>query len=294
MLAGRPVSRPGLGAMKLTGPGTWGEPKDPAGARALLRRARELGVQFFDTADSYGPGVSERLLREALHPYGDLVVATKGGHTRQGPSRWARNGRPEHLRAACESSLQQLGVDCIELYQLHAVDPDVPIEESLGALVELRAEGKIRHVGVCNVTTELLVRALDVVELASVQNRFSLADRESQAVLDACAQRDIVFVPWAPIGGGGLARAGGPVGRVAKRAGATPAQVALAWLLHRSTVVLPIPGTRSLAHLEENVASAAVELSDDDLDALGSIVRPRATESMRIALRRRLRSLRRA
>ena len=262
------VRRLGLGAMELTGHGTWGQPRDRPGALGLIRRARELGVDFFDTADSYGPEVSEQLVAEALHPYVDVVVATKGGLTRQGPSLWARDGRPEHLRSACEGSLRRLRVDCVRLYQLHAVDPAVPIEESLGALVELKEQGKIEHIGVCNVNVADLERALAVTPIVSVQNRFNAGDRGSAPVVEVCERFGIAFIPWAPLAGGALSAGRGPLRRVGRRLGATPAQVALAWLLHRSPSMLPIPGTRSVEHLEENVASAALRLEPSDLHEL--------------------------
>ena len=262
------VRRIGLGTMKLTGPGTWGPPPDLGAARSLLRRARDLGVEFFDTADAYGPYVSEELIRDALHPFEGIVVATKGGHTRQGPSRWKRNGRPEHLREACHASLLRLGVDCIDLYQLHAVDPAVPIEESLGALVLLRQEGKVRHIGVCNVTAAELETARAVADVVSAQNRFSALDRTSQPVLEMCERLGLVFIPWAPLGGGRLAVSRGEVARIAGGLGATHAQVVLAWLLHRSESLLAIPGTRSLQHLEENVGAASIGLGPEDLAAL--------------------------
>jgi aryl-alcohol dehydrogenase-like predicted oxidoreductase len=258
------VSRLGLGTMSLTGAGVWGDPRDPAGARTLLRRARELGVDFFDTADSYGPGVAERLLRESLHPYEGIVVATKGGLTRQGPGRWDRNCRPEHLRSACEESLRRLGVDRIDLYQLHTVDPAVPLEESLGALLELQAEGKIGHVGVCNVGLPELELALRVAPIVSVQNRFSLADRTSEPVLELCDRHGLAFLPWAPLAKGFLTRRGGRLRRLARAKDATPGQLALAWLLRLSPNVLPIPGTASLDHLEENLGALEVELSPDE------------------------------
>lgn len=254
--------------MGLTGPGTWGPPRDPGEARSLLRRAGDLGVDFFDTADAYGPGVSEELLRDALHPFEGIVVATKGGQIRLGPGKWRRNGRPEHLREACHESLRRLAVDRIGLYQLHAVDPDVPIEESVGALALLRGEGKIEHIGVCNVTVEELERARAVADVASVQNRFSAVDRASQPMLDLCEESGIVFVPWAPLGGGRLAVSRGAIADIARRLGVSHAQVALAWLLHRSPSLLAIPGTRSPGHLEENVGAASLELGPDELAAL--------------------------
>ena len=277
------IRRIGLGTMKLTGPGTWGPPPDPSAARALLWRAHELGVDFFDTADAYGPSVSEELLRHALHPFGETVVATKGGHTRQGPSRWKRDGRPEHLREACHASLRRLGVDRIDLYQLHAVDPHVPLEESLGALVLLQQEGKIRHIGVCNVTADELERARAVANVVSVQNRFNALHRESEPVLEACGQMGIVFIAWAPLGGGRLAVSRGEVARIARQHGATHAQVVLAWSLHRSPSLVAIPGTRSIRHLEENIGAAGLELGHEDLAALARPVEP--GHSPRILLR---------
>lgn len=287
------VRRLGLGTMELTGHGTWGQPRDPIGARALVRRARDLGVDFFDTADSYGPDVSEQLVAEALHPYDGVVVATKGGLTRRGPSLWSRNGRPDHLRSACEGSLRRLRVDCIRLYQLHAVDPDVPIEESLGALVELRGQGKIEHIGVCNVSVSDLQRALAVTEIVSVQNRYNAEDRGSDPVLELCERMRIVFIPWAPLAGGALSGARGPLRRTARRLGATPAQVALAWLLHTSPLMLPIPGTRAIQHLEENVRSMMLRLEPDDLAdlALPVKVKPGARRLVRRVRRRARRFL---
>lgn len=254
------VSRLGLGTMSLPGPGVWGHPRDPEGARRLLRRARELGIDFFDTADSYGPEVSEVLLREALSPYDDVVIATKGGLTRQGPGRWSRNCRPGYLRSACEASLRRLGVEQIDLYQLHTVDPSVPLEDSVGALLDLRAEGKIRHIGVCNVSRSELERALAVAPIVCVQNRFSLADRSSLEIVEACERNGIAFVAWAPLGKGALAGSGRTLTRIAADLGATSAQIALAWVLHVSPAIIPIPGTSSIAHLEENLAAAGLDL----------------------------------
>lgn len=271
--------------MQLTGPGVWGAPPDRAGALRVLRRAAALGVTLFDTADSYGPEESERLVAEALHPYGDLVVATKGGLRRQGPGRWSKDGRPAHLKDACEGSLRRLRVDCVELYQLHAVDPAVPLEESLGALDELRAEGKIRRIGVCNVSADELERALGIVPVASVQNRFSLADRSAADVLARCEARGIAFVAWAPLARGYLARRSGRLGRTAAARGATPAQVALAWVVARSPVTIPIPGTAAEAHLEENVGAAGLSLDPAEVAALA---RPLPGYEAR-ALARRLR-----
>ena len=237
------VHRLGFGAMRITGRGVWGPPPDRDVALAVLRRAVELGIDLIDTADSYGPHVSEELIAEALHPYPDgLVIATKGGLERTGPGVWPRNGRPEHLKAACEGSLRRLRVDRIDLYQLHSVDRGVPYAESVGALKELRDEGKIRHVGVSNVSVALLAEARSIVEVVSVQNRFNLADRASQDVLDACERDDLGFLPWYPLAAGRLAEPGGPVAEIAAAHDATPSQVALAWLLARSPVMLPIPG----------------------------------------------------
>ena len=266
------VNRLGFGAMRITGDGIWGPPDDPDNARAVLRRAVELGVDLIDTADSYGPDVSEELIAEALAPYPQgLVIATKGGLERTGPGAWPRNGRPEHLRRACEGSLRRLRLERIDLYQLHRPDPDVPYEDSVGALKELRDEGKIRHVGVSNVSVEQLEAARGVVEIATVQNRYSVADRESEDVLEACERDAIGFLPWWPLGAGDVA--GGPLREVADRHDATPLQIAIAWLLHASPVMLPIPGTQSLEHLEENVAAAGLELDAAELaelDALGA------------------------
>lgn len=269
--------------MQLTGPGVWGAPPDRGEALRVLRRAADLGVTFFDTADSYGPHECELLVAEALHPYGDLVVATKGGLRRHGPGRWSKDGRPAHLKAACEESLRRLRVDCIELYQLHAVDPAVPLEESLGALDELRAEGKIRRIGICNVTPGELERASAVVPVASVQNRFSVADRSSADVLEACEAREIAFVAWAPLAKGYLTRPAGRLGRTAAARGATPGQLALAWVLGRSRVTIPIPGTSSIDHLGENVAAAQIALRQDDVEALE---RPLIGYESRVLLRR--------
>ncbi|MBA3301833.1 MAG: aldo/keto reductase, partial [Thermoleophilaceae bacterium] len=244
------VHRLGYGAMRIVGDGVIGDPEDPQGARTVLRRVVELGVNFIDTADSYGPEVSERLIHEALHPYPeDLVIATKGGFERPGPGQWEPNGRPEHLREACEGSLRRLGVEAIDLYQLHVPDSKVPYEESIGALRALREEGKFRHVGVSNVDEEHLERARAIVDVVSVQNRYSMSDRDSEAVLGVCEREELGFIPWFPLARGELARPGGPVDRVAEEHGASPGQVALAWLLRRSPVMIPIPGTSKVAHL---------------------------------------------
>jgi pyridoxine 4-dehydrogenase len=264
-----PVRRMGFGAMRITGPGIWGDPPDRENAKRVLRRAVELGVNLIDTADSYGPEVSENLIAEALHPYpAGLVIATKGGLTRNGPGEWQRNGKPAHLRRACEGSLKRLRLERIDLYQLHAVDARVPLEESVGELARLQKEGKVRHVGLSNVGVEELRRARSIVPIVSVQNRYNVGDRASDGVIDVCTRESIGFLPWRPVGMGELTRSDGGLETVARRRGATPEQVALAWLLHRSPVVLPIPGTSSVAHLEENVAAAALELSDADLALL--------------------------
>jgi aryl-alcohol dehydrogenase-like predicted oxidoreductase len=263
------VRRMGFGAMRLTGQGIWGDPPDRKKAHAVLSRAVELGVNLIDTADSYGPDVSEKIIAEALHPYpAGLVIATKGGLTRSGPGQWHRNGRPDHLRKACEGSLRRLRLDRIDLYQLHAVDPAVPMEDSLGELIRLRSEGKIRHIGLSNVSVDQLKRARALVEIVSVQNRYNLGDRGSEDVLRACARDGLGFLPWYPVGAGDLTRPGGSLDRVAKAHAVTPAQVAIAWLLLHSPVMLPIPGTSSVAHLEENVAAAALSLDDGEMLSL--------------------------
>jgi pyridoxine 4-dehydrogenase len=266
------VNRLGFGAMRLTGDGIWGEPGDRDECKAVLRRALELGVNFIDTADSYGPAVSEEIISEALHPYpDDLVIATKGGFLRPGPGQWDADGRPEHLREACESSLRRLKVERIDLYQLHVPDRTVPYEESVGALKELQDEGKIRLIGVSNVSVEQLATARAIADVVSVQNRFNLTDRATEDELDQCEQDGIGFIPWFPLAVGRLARPGGPLDEIAAAHGATPSQVALAWLLQRSPVMLPIPGTSSLEHLEENVAAAGIELGEDELETLSRI-----------------------
>jgi pyridoxine 4-dehydrogenase len=265
------VNRLGFGAMRLTGRGILGEPEDPEEARRVLRQAAELGVNLIDTADSYGPEVSERLISEALYPYPeDLVVATKGGYTRPG-GRWVPDGRPEHLREACEGSLRRLRVDSIDLYQFHTPDPRVPFEDSVWALALLRDAGKVRHVGLSNVGVRELEIALDIVPIASVQNRYNLTDRSSEAVLQTCEREGVGFVPWFPLAMGRLTRPGGSLDEIAARHDAAPSQIALAWLLAHSPVMLPIPGTSSVSHLEENVAAAALKLSDDEIATLDRI-----------------------
>jgi aryl-alcohol dehydrogenase-like predicted oxidoreductase len=266
-----PVTRLGYGTMQLPGPGVWGEPRDRAGAHAVLRRAVELGVNLLDTADSYGPVVAEPLIREALHPYPDgLVIATKAGFTRQGPGQWTAVGRPEYLTQQVELSLRFLGVDTIDLLQLHRIDPKVPVAESLGALVDLQSQGKIRHIGLSEVSVEELEEARKTAEIVSVQNRYNLADRASEALLDHAEAHGIAFIPWFPLATGKLAGSGGPLDELAKELDAGPSQLALAWLLHRSPVMLPIPGTSSVAHLEENLAAASIELSDEQFRRLSA------------------------
>jgi aryl-alcohol dehydrogenase-like predicted oxidoreductase len=266
----RTIQRMGFGAMRLCGADIWGEPDDPEAARAVLRRVVELGINFIDTADAYGPEVNERQVAEALHPYpDDLVIATKGSGTRAGRHVWGVDGSPGHLREACEASLQRLRLGCIELYQLHGVDDDVPIEESIGALAELQSEGKIRHIGVSNVDEAELARAQKVAPIVSVQNRLSVADRSSDSVVHACERLGLVFFAYFPIGAGWRAAARPEaLGRVAAKHDATPEQVALAWLLQYSPVVVPIPGTSSIVHLEENAAAAEIQLDKEDLAAL--------------------------
>ncbi len=264
-----PVHRLGFGAMQLTGEGIWGEPDDPGECRRVLKRAVELGVNFIDTADSYGPEVSERLIAEALHPYPDgLVIATKAGLERTGPGQWPVNGDPDHLRAACEGSLRRLKLDTIDLYQLHRIDRKYPVEDQIGALMELRDQGKIRHIGLSEVSVEQLDQVRSMTAVATVQNRYNVADRDAEDVLDACERDGIGFIPWFPLNTGKLAGDGGPLAEIAERHGSSPAQLALAWLLHRSKVMLPIPGTKSVDHLEDNVAAAAIELSDDEVREL--------------------------
>jgi aryl-alcohol dehydrogenase-like predicted oxidoreductase len=265
------VRRLGFGAMRITGDGIWGPPDDPEAARALLRRVVELGVNLIDTADSYGPEVSENLIAEALYPYPEgLVIATKGGLRRTGPGQWPRDARPERLRETCEGSLRRLKVDRIDLYQLHAPDEHVPYEDSVGALKELQDEGKIRHIGISNVSLKQLQQARGLVDVVTVQNRYNVTDRSSEDVLDACEEAGIGFIPWFPLATGSLADPGGPLEEVAHAHDATPGQVALAWLLARSRVMLPIPGTSSAEHLEENVDAQQLTLSDEERDAIAA------------------------
>jgi aryl-alcohol dehydrogenase-like predicted oxidoreductase len=258
------VRRLGFGAMRITGPGIWGEPEAPETARTLLRHVVQSGINLIDTADSYGPEVSEALIAEALHPYPeDLVIATKGGFERPGPGQWTPNCRPERLRRCCEASLRRLKLERIDLYQLHTVDPKVPIEDSIAALAELQQEEKIRYIGVSNVSVDELERAGQVVEVVSVQNRYNLDDRSSEDVLEACERDRLGFLPWSPLGG-----SGGAVAEIARAHGASAGQVALAWLLQRSPVVLPIPGTSSIDHFDQNLDAADLELDDDELERL--------------------------
>jgi pyridoxine 4-dehydrogenase len=263
-----PVRRLGFGAMRITGPGIWGDPSDPAEARRVLARLPELGVELIDTADSYGPFVSEELIREVLHPYDAVVVATKGGLTRHGPDVWKPVGRPEYLRQCVLMSLRRLGVERIDCWQLHRIDPAVPRDEQFGVVQEMRAEGLIRHVGLSQVSVAELEAARKVVPIATVQNLYHLARRDSEDVLAACEAHGIGFIPWFPLDAGKLAQPGGLVDRVAASLGASHGQVALAWLLRKSPVMLPIPGTSRVAHLEQNVAAAALDLPDGDFEAL--------------------------
>jgi pyridoxine 4-dehydrogenase len=267
------VTRLGYGAMRVTGAGIWGDPPDPNAARALLHRAIDLGVNFIDTADSYGPGTSERLIAEALHPYPPgLVIATKGGIVRPARERWDRDGRPEHLRAACEASLARLRLDCIDLYQLHAIDPNVPLEDSIGELARLKAEGKIRHLGVSNFDAAELARARAIVDIVSVQNRYNVADRSSDPVLEVCERDGLAFIPWSPLTqsqNDSAAPRRAALTRIAGLRGWSFSDAALAWLLSRSPAMLPIPGTSSVQHLEANVAAAGLRLSAEEMREVG-------------------------
>jgi pyridoxine 4-dehydrogenase len=268
-----PVHRLGFGAMRLTGPGIWGPPSDHAEAIRVLRRAIDLGVDLIDTADSYGPYISEELIHEALYPYPPgLVIATKAGLVRSGPSYedWPPVGRPEYLRQECEMSLRRLGVDHIDLFQLHRVDPKVPADEQFGLLSDLQREGKVRHVGLSEVKVDQIEAAARIVSIVTVQNRYNLVDRQSEDVLDYCERRGIGFIPWFPVASGRLAEPGGVLAEVAKTTGATPSQLALAWLLRRSPAMLPIPGTSRVTHLEENCAAATVKLTEEQFKRLGA------------------------
>ena len=267
------VNRLGFGAMRVTGRGIWGEPADRAEALRTLKRLPLLGVNFIDTADSYGPDVSEKLLREALHPFEGLLIATKGGLTRPGPDQWSPSGRPEYLIGQAHKSLEKLGVKQIDLWQLHRIDPRVPRDEQFGAIKTLLDQGVIRHAGLSEVSVEEIQAASKVFKVATVQNRYNLADRGSEAVLEHCERHGIGFIPWYPLGAGELAQPGTPLDAIAKAHGATPSQIALAWVLKRSPVMLPIPGTSKVAHLEENVAAAAIQLTDAEFAELDSFGR---------------------
>jgi len=267
-----PVVRLGYGTMQLTGEGVWGPPRDHDEAIAVLRRSVDLGITLFDTADSYGPYVAEDLLREALHPYpADVVVATKAGLLRVGPGKWPICGRPDYLRQECEMSLRRLGVERIDLYQLHRIDPTVPTEDQIGLFADLQREGKIRHIGLSEVSVAELRAAQDIATITTVQNRYNLTDRASADLLEVCTAENIGFIPWFPIATGQLAKEGGPLDSLTTSTGATPAQLALAWLLQKSPVMLPIPGTSSVAHLEENVGAATVTLTTDQMTALDAL-----------------------
>ena len=264
------VHRLGYGAMQLPGPGVWGPSKDEANAIRVLRRVPELGIDLIDTADSYGPNVSEELIGRALAPYGKgMVIATKAGLERPGPNQWTPNGRPEHIRAALDGSLKRLKLERIDLYQLHRIDPKVPADDQFGTLRDLQREGKVRHLGLSEVNVQEIEHARRTIAVTTVQNRYNVADREHEAVLDYCERERIGFIPWFPLATGKLAGPGSPLARAAERLGVTPAQVALAWLLRRSPVMLPIPGTSSVAHLEDNVRAAGLELSDAEFEEIG-------------------------
>ena len=268
------VTRLGFGAMRITGDGVWGGPANRAEAVRVLRRAVELGINFIDTADSYGPGVSEEIIAEALHPYAaGLVIATKGGFERPGPNQWVENGKPEHLRSACEGSLRRLRLDRIDLYQLHRIDPKVPPEDQLGALKDLQSQGKIKHIGLSEVNVRQIQHARTIVPIVSVQNRYSIVDRGSEDVLEYCEKQKIGFIPWFPLAAGQVPRGDSPIRRTAAQLKTTPSQVALAWLLARSPVMLPIPGTSRVEHLEENVAAADIKIDANKLRELDDMAR---------------------
>jgi pyridoxine 4-dehydrogenase len=263
------VYRMGFGAMRITGPGVWGEPKDREEAKRVLKRAVELEVNFIDTADSYGPDVSEDLIAEALFPYPKgLVIATKGGFTRQGPDQWAPLGRPEYLKQQVEMSLRRLRLECIDLYQLHRIDPEVPVEDSLGALNECQTQGKIKYIGLSEVSPQEIDQASRVSTIVTVQNRYNLTDREHERTLIYCEEHRLGFIPWFPVAAGKLAKPGGPLDELARRHGVSVAQLSLAWLLHRSPVMLPIPGTSSVKHLEENIAASAIHIPEEEWAAV--------------------------
>lgn len=263
------VTRLGYGAMRITGDGIWGEPADRAECIRVLRRALELGINFIDTADSYGPYVSEEIIGEALYPYpANLVIATKGGFERTGPNRWVENGKPRHLRSACEGSLRRLRLDRIDLYQLHRIDPKVPADDQLGTLKDLQAEGKIKHIGLSQVSVRQIEHAQTIIPIVSVQNRYSITDRGSEDVLEYCEKKKMGFIPWFPLAAGKLSGSDSPIGHIAAQLKATPSQVALAWLLARSPVMLPIPGTSKVKHLEENVAAAGLQIDQKKMQEL--------------------------
>jgi len=268
------VNRLGYGAMRITGKGIWGEPKDRTESIRVLRRAVELGIDFIDTADAYGPSVSEEIIAEALYPYpAGLVIATKGGFERPGPDQWAENGKPSYLKSACEGSLRRLRLDRIDLYQLHRIDPKVPPADQLGALKDLQAQGKIKHIGLSEVSVRQIQHARTIVPIVSVQNRYSVSDRGAEDVVEYCEREKIAFIPWFPLAAGKLSGARSPIGRVAAQLKATPSEVALAWLLARSPVMLPIPGTSRVEHLEENVAAAGLQLDAKKLEELSQAAR---------------------
>jgi aryl-alcohol dehydrogenase-like predicted oxidoreductase len=269
--AGQTVNRLGFGAMRITGEGIWGPPKDPDECRAVLRRAVELGVNLIDTADSYGPYISEELIREALHPYGDVKIATKAGFLRIGPDAWRECGRPDYLRQECEMSLRRLGQESIDLFQLHRIDPSVAAEDQFGLLRDLLDEGKIRAVGLSEVSVEQIVAARKVVTISTVQNLYNLTNRQSEAALEYCQREGIGFIPWYPVAAGSLARSGGPLDALAHKNNITVGQLSLAWLLRRSPVMMPIPGTSKVAHVEENCAAADITLDDETFDAIDAL-----------------------
>ena len=269
-----PVTRLGFGAMRITGDGIWGEPADRAEAVRVLRRAVELGINFIDTANSYGPGVSEEIIAEALYPYSKgLVIATKGGFDRPGPDIWVENGKPEHLKSACEGSLRRLRLDRIDLYQLHRIDPKVPAEDQLGTLKDLQAQGKIKHIGLSEVSVRQIQQARTIIPIVSVQNRYSVTDRGSEDVLEYCEKEKMGFIPWFPLAAGRVSGPESPISRMAARWKATPSQLALAWLLARSPAMLPIPGTSRVEHLEENVAAAELKIDRNQWQELGRMAR---------------------
>ncbi|MHB8215611.1 MAG: aldo/keto reductase [Candidatus Sulfotelmatobacter sp.] len=268
------VARLGFGAMRITGDGVWGQPADRAEAIRVLRRAVELGINFIDTADSYGPAVSEEIIAEALHPYPTgLVIATKGGFDRPGPGKWVENGKPEHLRSACEGSLRRLRLDRIDLYQLHRIDPKVPAEDQLGTLKDLQTQGKIKHIGLSEVSVRQIQHARTIVPIVSVQNRYSITDRGSEDVLEYCEKEKMGFIPWFPLAAGRVSGGDSPISRIAARWKTTPSQVALAWLLARSPVMLPIPGTSKVEHLEENVEATKIKIDANKMQELDGMAR---------------------